>query len=163
MSHTTEVPIEDEDVIRDLYLPLRRFAGVVGSPTLDPDDLLQEALVRVLRTVKLHELDNPGAYLRQTIVNLAASAWRRRARERRALRRLAATDGDVAPAAYPSDVADLLQLEPRARAVLYLHDIEGHDFIEVARLVDMRQGAARMLASRSRRRLRTLLESEASR
>lgn len=163
MSHPTEVPIEDEAVIRDLYLPLRRFAGVVGSPALDPDDLVQEALVRVLRRGALHELDNPGAYLRQTVVNLASSTWRRRARERRALRRVAAAGGDVAPVSYPSDVADLLQLEPPARAVLFLHDIEGLDFATVARMVDMREGAARMLASRSRRRLRTLLESEASR
>jgi DNA-directed RNA polymerase specialized sigma24 family protein len=77
--------------------------------------------------------------------------------------RLTAEISHTNPTIYPSDIADLLGVEPRGRAVLYLHDVEGLDFTEVARMTDMTEGAARMLASRSRRRLRKLLESEAAR
>jgi len=163
VNQTSQMTAEDEDLIRALYPSLRRFAGVVGSLALEPDDLVQEALVRAFRTVRLLDLEDPAAYLRRTVVNLASSGWRRRARERRAVRRLTTEISQTNPAIYPSDIADLLQVEPRGRAVLYLHDIEGLDFTEVARMTDMTEGAARMLASRSRRKLRKLLESEATR
>jgi RNA polymerase sigma factor (sigma-70 family) len=161
VNQTSQMTAEDEDLIRVLYPSLRRLAGVVGSPAMEPDDLVQEALVRAFRTVRLLDLEDPAAYLRRTVVNLASSGWRRRARERRAVRRLTAEISHTNPAIYPSDIADLLQVGPQARAVLYLHDIEGLGFTEVARMTDMTEGAARMLASRSRRRLRRLLESEA--
>ena len=36
-------------IFADLYPSLRRFAAVVGSVDIDPDDLVQDALVRALR------------------------------------------------------------------------------------------------------------------
>jgi RNA polymerase sigma-70 factor (ECF subfamily) len=74
--------------------------------------------------------------------------------------RLRAENPGSARAEYPSDVAELLALGPIERAVLYLHDIEGLSFDEVADLVGIRPGAARVTASRARRKLRTLLEEE---
>jgi len=153
----------EERLIADLYGPLRRFAGVVGSFEMDPDDLVQEAIVRVLRTKRLADLENPSAYLRRVVVNLASSAWRSRGRERQALARLSRTDQAVTEPVYPSDVGDLLHLKPQARAVLFLHDVEGFDFSEVAAMLSTSEGAVRMLASRSRRRLRRLLAEEATR
>jgi hypothetical protein len=38
---------------------------------VDPDDLVQEAFLRILRKGPLRRLDNPGADLRRTIVNIA--------------------------------------------------------------------------------------------
>jgi RNA polymerase sigma-70 factor (ECF subfamily) len=64
---------------------------------------------------------------------------------------------------YPSDLADLLRLAPADRAILYLHDVEGFDFEEVARLVGMTAGRVRMRASRARSRLRALLIEETER
>jgi len=80
--------MEEARLFERLYGPLRRFAAVVGPIEVDPDDLLQEAVARVLQHRRLTDLDEPGAYLRRTIVNLAANDRRRFARMRRALTRM---------------------------------------------------------------------------
>ncbi|MGH9893820.1 MAG: RNA polymerase sigma factor [bacterium] len=151
------------EAIADLYRALRRFAGVVGPIEVDPDDLVQEAWVRTLRVTSLSELDNPGAYLRRVIVNLASSHRRRFARRRTALSRWRATESHSVQPVYPSDIADLLRLRPKERAVLYLHDIEGYPFQEVAAMLGMSDTALRMMASRARRKLHDLLTEEAQR
>jgi RNA polymerase sigma-70 factor (ECF subfamily) len=151
---------EQAAVIADLYRPLRRFAGIVGPIELDPDDLVQEAWVRTLRVTSLSELDDPGAYLRRVIVNLASSHRRRFARRRSALSRWWASESHSVQPIYPSDVAELLRLRPKERAVLYLHDVEGYSFQEVAEMLDMSETALRMMASRARRRLHDQLREE---
>ena len=55
---------------------LRRF---------EPDDLVQEALVSTLRKGSISDLDDPLAYLRKTIVNLASNQRRSLGRRRKAL------------------------------------------------------------------------------
>lgn len=141
------------------YPGLRRFAAVTGPAEVDPDDLVQEALTRTMRTRHLGELDDPGAYVRRTIVNLAANERRRLGRRRRALRRVEAATA-TEPTAYPSDIDDLLQLEPTTRAVLYLAEVEGRPFAEIGELLGLSETAARSQASRGRRRLRHLLDQE---
>ena len=108
----------DEALIRDLYPSLHRFAAVVCPPEVEPDDLLQEALYQVLRRGGLGDIPYPTAYLRRTISNLLAKHWRSAGRRRRAWSRSGVT-GPTQPE-YPSDLADLLRLQPRARAVLYM-------------------------------------------
>lgn len=67
-------------VVDELYPSLRRFAAVTAPFDLDPDDLLQEALVKVLGRRALSDLDHPAAYLQRTMINLAASRSLRRPR-----------------------------------------------------------------------------------
>src|SRR2546421_7043445 len=100
---------DDEAVFERIYPSLRRFAAVTGSADVDPDDLVQEAVARTLRRHTLAELDDPGAYLRRAIVNLAANRRRGLARWRLALARLD-RDDDSRPAEYASDLTDLLRL-----------------------------------------------------
>jgi RNA polymerase sigma factor (sigma-70 family) len=151
----------EDDLFRALYPGLRRFAAAVGPIEVDPDDLVQDALVRVLRRGTLSELDDPQAYLRRTIVNLAADRRRGFGRWRRALGRLDRhTRGEVS--AYPSDLADLLSLPPEVRAVLWLVDVEGRPFEEVATVIGCSVTAARSRASRGRRQLRMTLAAEAT-
>lgn len=47
-----------------------------GSFDVEPDDLVQEALARVLRKGPISDLDNPLAFLRKTILNLASNQRR---------------------------------------------------------------------------------------
>lgn len=150
---------DDSTVFRALYPRLRRLAAVAGPAEADPDDLVQEALVRTLRTARLKDLDDPAAYLRRAIVNLAANERRRLGRQRRALARVAPAS-EEGPVAYPSDVVDLLRLAPVARAVLYLSEVERMPFAEVGEAVGLSEEAARAQASRARRRLRRLLDEE---
>jgi RNA polymerase sigma-70 factor (ECF subfamily) len=143
---------EDGRLFAELYHPLRRFAAVVGPIEVDPDDLVQEAVTRVLERHRLAELDHPGAYLRKTILNLASNHRRRLRRLRTAVVRIGAgteSTGD----AYPSDLADLLRLPPKERAVLYLSEVEGYRFAEVGRMLGCSEVAARKRALRARRRL----------
>ena len=55
---------EERELITSLYTALRRIAAVAGSVDIEPDDLVQEALMRALRKGPLTDLDNPLAYLR---------------------------------------------------------------------------------------------------
>ena len=146
----------DEAIFRSLYAGLRRFAAVTASGGIEPDDLLQDALAATLRHHRLGELDNPGAYLRRTMVNLASNQRRRAFNRRKAIAALGASLDDRSPS-YPSDLADLEWLSPRQRAVLFLSEIEGYRFSEIADMLSCTEGNARMIASRARRQLRDAL------
>jgi RNA polymerase sigma factor (sigma-70 family) len=148
----------DDEVFRALYPGLRRFAAAVGPIEVDPDDLVQDAVVRVLRRGALADLDDPQAYLRRTIVNLASDRRRGFGRLRRALGRV--DRGDVTASEYPSDLADLLSLPAPVRAVLWLVDVEGRSFEDAAAIIGCSVTAARSRASRGRRQLRLTIAAE---
>ena len=150
----------EQDLIRSLYPLLRRFAAVVGSADIEPDDLVQDALMRALRHGPLTDLDNPSAYLRTCICNLAKDTRRSLGRRRRAYSTVAGTMSEGFEQTYPSDCAELLRLPPRARAVLYLQEVEGHRPAEIGTMLGMTETAVRSLASRSRRRMRRFLSEE---
>lgn len=144
---------EEWEIVGERYPSLRRFAAVAAPFDLEPDDLLQEALVAVMRKHRLTELDHPIAYIRKTILNTAAAHSRRMGRRRVALRRYAASASLTASPAYPSDLAELYRLSPRERAALYLHEVEGYRFSEIASMVGCSEAAAKKAGSRARRRL----------
>ena len=150
---------EDAELFTELYPGLRRFAAATGPREVDPDDLVQEAVARTLRTHQLSELDDAGAYLRRTIVNLASNHRRGFARWRAAINRVGRTD-EGRSEEYDSDLADLLRVPPDGRAVLYLVEVEGRPYAETAQLLGITEEAARTRAARARRRLRLDLEGE---
>jgi DNA-directed RNA polymerase specialized sigma24 family protein len=155
-----QVP-DDARIFSELYPSLRRFAAVVGPIEVDPDDLLQEAIARRLRRGLLCDLDDPGAYLRRAMVNLAANQRRHFAVRRRALARLAASGPDRGLGDdYPSDIADLLRLPAAQRAVLYLSEVEGLRYAEIGDLLGCTEAAARKRAMKGRRRLHAALVGE---
>lgn len=157
---TQRIDPDEWRIVDELYPSLRRFAAVTAPADLEPDDLLQEALVRVLRRGPLSRLEHPGAYLRQTMVNLAASHNRRMGRGRRVLARIWGSQDQAPGPEYPSDLAELCRLPPRERAALYLAEVEGYSFKEIGRLIGCTETAARKGASRGRRRLRVALAGE---
>jgi RNA polymerase sigma factor (sigma-70 family) len=154
--------VTDDELFGRLYPALRRFARVVGPPETDPDDLVQEAVGRALRRGPLTALDDAGSYLRRSIVNVSSNERRRLGRWRRARQRVEIREGAAGePASYPSDLADLLRLPPATRAALWLVDVEGRSFDEVAELLGATPEAVRARASRARRALRhTITEEE---
>jgi RNA polymerase sigma-70 factor (ECF subfamily) len=148
----------DEQIVRRCYDSLRRFAAVVGPPVAEPDDLVQEALVRTLRVTPLHQLDNPEAYLRRAVVNIARNARRSTRRRDAALLRLRVVDSSSDN--HPSDLADLERLLPKDRALLYLRVVEGRSYAEMASELAMREDAVRARVSRATRHLRLLIVEE---
>ena len=150
--------VDERTLIRQLYLPLQRYAAVVAPADVDPDDLVQEAFLRAVRKGSVCELNHPNAYLRKTICNLASNSRRRFIRQRRALARLG--NPGAVPAEYPSDLGDLMNLHPVARAVLYMREIEGRTHGEIAALLGRTEVGVRSIAARARRQLRDELTEE---
>lgn len=143
----------DAEIIFDLYDGLVRFAAVVARVADDPDDLVHDALVRTIERSPLAELDNPQAYVRRAILNLASNRRRSLARRLRAVTRLASSE--LVEDHYPSDALALLDLAPQTRAVIWLADVEGCSFADIAAALDISQASARQRASRGRKQLRT--------
>lgn len=158
----TSAQRRDGLLFEELYPGLRRFAAVVGPVELDPDDLLQEALVRVLARSNLCDLDYPAAYLRRAILNSASNHRRHLGVVRKSWSRLIASDPVTAEDAYPSDVSDLQHLKPQERAVLYLSAVEGYRYAEIAEMLHCTEAAARKRAMRGRRRLLAAVAGEVS-
>ena len=145
------------EALHDLYEPLRRFAAVVASWETEPDDLVQEAYARVLRT-DTGSIRDLGPYLRRVIANLAVDE-RRRARRAEVARQRVAGDGQSSDS-YPSELADLLRLEPQVRGLLYLVEVEGEPVRAAAAAVGMPAASARMALTRARRKMRASIEAE---
>ena len=148
-----------EALFEMLYPELRKFASVVASPDIDPDDLVQEALAKVLRSGSLDEIDNPGAYFRQAILNLEISHRRRWARWRQRAHRAPMMPLRV-EATYPSDLALLQCLAPFDRALLYLTVVEDLPYAVVADMIGGNEKTLRSRASKAKSRLRGVLAKE---
>ncbi len=151
---------DEDELFRSIYPALHRLAAVVCAPERDAEDLVQEALVRTLRRGPLTELDSPLAYLRRTVVNLAANERRSLGRLRRAMPRLAAVADEGEAPAYPSDVSILLQLPPLDRAAVWLSAIDGQSAEHIGDILGCSAEAARTRVSRAHKRLRMLLDEE---
>ena len=146
----------ERELITSLYPALRKIAAVAGSVDVEPDDLVQEALVRTLRKGALADLDNPLAFLRKTIVNLASNQRRSLGRRRKAFGRLGFEEAWMP--SYPAHIEAILDLPPRQRAILYLVEVEDVPYAEAAEQLGMTTEAARTMANRARKRARTALE-----
>ena len=146
--------------LRELYAPLRRFAAIVGRYDVDPDDIVQDAFTKVL-LVEPGRIQDTGPYVRRIIVNLVHNERRRARRGALATRRLG--DGFSTEDHYPSELADLLRLEPRVRGLLDLVDVEGEPIADAAEIVGMSAPSARMALTRARRRLKSELHEELDR
>jgi DNA-directed RNA polymerase specialized sigma24 family protein len=158
--HPVEIDTADRRLVEERYDELRRFAAVTAYQDIEPDDLLQEALVRVLSQGPLSEREHPLAYLRRAIVNLAIDHARRREVRRTAMGKWVGREAAIDT--YPSDLGILWELTPRARAIVYLSEIEGYRYGEIAEMLDCNETAARVGAMRARRQLRRVLGEEAA-
>jgi DNA-directed RNA polymerase specialized sigma24 family protein len=155
---------DDGTTFATVYPGLRRFASVVGWPEHDPDDLVQEAVARALRHGPLGALDNPGAYLRTSVVRLVANRSRGRRRRGVVHRSLEAGLAAGGTDSYPSDLDELRRLDAADRGLIYLAVIERRPYAEIAALLGIAEPAARKRASRALARLRHELDaSEAER
>lgn len=144
------------------YEAVRRFANVVADSDVDPDDLVHEALVGMLSRGSSGEIDDVAAYLRRSVLNVAANHRRSRGRHRQAIERLRSSEdrAETRTSEFPSDLADLMRLGPLDRAVLFLFVVEGRPHRQTAELLDMSETAVRARVSRALKRLRVELNLE---
>jgi DNA-directed RNA polymerase specialized sigma24 family protein len=131
------VATTDGEIFAGIYAGLLRFAAAVRPIGMDPEDLVQEALARALAVRPLAELDEPATYLRTAMIRIASNLRRGR---RRANARMSRVDlSDETHERYPSDLADLLRLAPRARAILYLTIVDGEQYRQLAIELDTKE------------------------
>jgi RNA polymerase sigma-70 factor (ECF subfamily) len=121
------------------------------------EDLAQEAFVRLHRHwPKVSRYDSPEAWVRRVALNCAFS-WRRREGRRKERETRAAEERSSASAATGSDLTELLSairtLPARDRALIGLYHLEDRPVAEVADLLGMQVGAAKVALHRARRRL----------
>ena len=152
----TEPDREIVAILNESYGQLRRFAAVAGPLELPPDDLVHDAIEAVLRRGGFEGLADPVAYMKRTILNLASNERRRLGRGRAALTRLHSGSRDGEIDSYPSDLAYLNALSPDARAVLFMHYVEGDSFERIASTLGKRASSVRQIATRGRRQLREM-------
>lgn len=141
---------------------LRRVARMlVGDPEM-ADDLVGEAIARTLPRSRAGEVRDVGAYLRQTMVNLAARRWRRRLLARRrdhaALDWLAASvDDSEVVAERDHTLRAVMDLPVRRRAVVVLRFYEDLSLREIATTLDISEGTVKSQLSRGLEQLRAVL------
>ncbi len=152
----------DEFVVGRSPALLRTAVLLLGDRT-EAEDLLQTALLRVARHWS-RALDNPDAYTRRVLVNLAHDHARRRRRHPESpapeIERLCAG----APVAESSieDRGELLQalraLPERQRATVVLRFWEDLSVTETASLLGCSEGTVKSTTSKALARLRHVLD-----
>jgi RNA polymerase sigma-70 factor (sigma-E family) len=139
-----------EALYRAEYPGMVRLAFVLTGSGDAAEDVVQDAFA--LLHAKLGRVDNPGGYLRVTVVNLCRNQQRRRRQDRRLSSRLARLPLSSLDASEMADV--LLHLPYRQRAVLVLRYWGDWSEAEIATALGCRPGTVKALASRGLDRLR---------
>ncbi|QCW50334.1 SigE family RNA polymerase sigma factor [Nocardioides dongxiaopingii] len=136
---------------------LLRTATLLTGDSHDAEDLVQTALLRVARHWS-RALDNPEAYTRRVLVNLAHDRSRRR---KRRPEHLGPPPDRVAPDDYAEDRDDLLrllrQLPDRQRATVVLRYWEDLSVAETAQLLGCTEGTVKSATSKALTHLREAL------
>jgi RNA polymerase sigma-70 factor (ECF subfamily) len=150
---------------------VRRVFGLcwrLASDDAGAEELVQETFVRAWSHLGSYRGEAPFAsWLYRLAVNLALNE--RRSRRRAPFLSLAPEElgnlpGPAGRAGASPDVGVDLEralraLPPRARAVIVLHDIEGHRHEDIAALMGMEPGTSKSQLHRARRLLREALST----
>jgi RNA polymerase sigma-70 factor (sigma-E family) len=152
-----------EALVTERGAPLLRVAVMLAGSREAGEDLLQEALVRMLAHWRAVSGD-PEHYLRRIIYHLAADGWRRHKRWQIRLGMLRSAERLMPPDELAAvDLRDALlrllaQLPPRQRTVLVLRFFEQLDQAEVAELLGCSTGTVKSATSRGLARMRELAQ-----
>ncbi len=143
---------------------LLRTAYLIVWDQAEAEDLVQECLLKVARRwPRVRRMEQPRAYARRILVNLAVDGARGRARRRGELESGAAAASPIAVDPLPAfdTRAELLQalgqLPARQRAVLVLRYFNDLTEAQVAEVLGCPPGTVKSSASRGLARLREAL------
>lgn len=140
---------------------LVRFAYLLTRNLDSAEDLVQDAFIKMYRVRNPLEEAGYPAYARRVIVNLARSAFRRRAVERRAMGGLTPSESFERDHASELDVRHaLMSLSIPDRACLALRYYEGQSDAEIAATLGISQAAAKKRVTRAQARMRSHLKEE---
>jgi len=140
------------DLVHRHASALARFLGVQGAPDEELDDLVQDAFVKAFRALGGYR---GGASFRTWLLTIGSNLLKDRRRQWRR-RQVVELSPDVAdPSADPAADADAARAMERLseglghltrlqRDVFLLRAQQGTDYGEIARALDMSEGAARV-------------------
>ena len=138
------------EIYQDHFLWAARLAYLLTGDSALAEDLTQEAFLGYYRHAD--RVDNPRAYMRATLVNLAAR-FRRRERRRVEVHRIVAQRESVSESS--NELFDVVtRLPVKQRVVIVLRYYEGLSEAEIATALDCAQGTVKSLASRAIDQLR---------
>jgi RNA polymerase sigma-70 factor (sigma-E family) len=144
---------------------LLRTAYLIAWDEAEAEDLVQECLFKVARRwPRVRSMDQPHAYARRILINLATDGARSRARRRVELEPPSASSAErsVDPLAALDTHAELVdalgQLPPRQRAVLVLRYFNDLTEAQAAEVLGCSPGTVKSNASRGLARLREVFE-----
>jgi RNA polymerase sigma factor (sigma-70 family) len=138
-----------------------RFAASLVGPDR-ASDLVSEVMVATLQQRTLAELENPKAYLMQSVLNRARSMGRTLSRERRAMNRLPVegqTSTEPVDLLLNADIVDAVAgLPVQQRAAVYLVYWADLDASEAAELMGIRPATLRRYLFLARNKLRKWID-----
>ncbi|HEX6148569.1 RNA polymerase sigma factor [Nocardioides sp.] len=145
----SELPVIEE-TYRDLRLPLLRLAFLLTGSRETAEDVVQSAFASA--TPRWPEIDDPRAYLRRSVVNLAKDGQRREFRHRRLLP--PAPEPVTAIPELDETWALVRRLPLTQRRVVVLHYYEDLPLVEIGLLLDRPASTVRSDLRRALARLR---------
>ncbi|GIF74990.1 SigE family RNA polymerase sigma factor [Asanoa siamensis] len=155
---------EDDSGFREFvdlrYGELLRIAYLLTGSAHDAEDLVQSALLKVMR--RWRKIEEPLAYLRRAMANQHISVWHRvRSRELVGVAPPEPATDDTAESVVRRQalVAALRELPPRTRVVVVLRYLEDRPEAEVAATLGWPVGTVKSHAARGLARLRSTLDS----
>ncbi len=156
VSATSDGGVTPEQVFAEQWVPICRLASLMVSDRQLGEDLAQEAFARWY--VRRHSVNEPAAFLRTVVINLARGSLRRRVVTRR-WAHLFEVDEQTSATSTPDVVIDLIKaLPPRQRAVIVLRFYERRSEADIAEILGCRAGTVKSLLSRALATLRTTIE-----
>lgn len=145
----SETPVL-EDTYRELRLPLLKLAFLLTGSRETAEDIVQSAFVSA--QPRWPHIDDPPAYLRRSVVNLARDGQRQEMRRRRLLRR--EPEQVTAIPEIDETWALVRQLPVTQRAVVVLHYYQDLPLVEISQLLDRPASTVRSDLRRALTRLR---------
>ena len=174
----SSAPASFDEFVATQMRDLMNTAYLISGDESEAEDLVQECLVRVAkRWRRVRAMDQPAAYARRILVNLAIDDRRGQTRRRQELAHVAQTEQETeldeldlidhrAEAAFEAitvrgPLLDALRrLSPQQRAVIvlrYFHDLSE---AETARLLGCGVGTVKSSTARALERLRDIVEPQ---
>ncbi len=147
------------------YRKVVALAYALSGSRIGAEDLAQEAFIAAhQRWDHVGEYENPGAWVRRVVANMAISAFRRKKAERKAIERLANQTRFTLPELEPEDQhfwALVRELPGRQTQAITLFYLEDRSVLEIAEILGCSEATAKVHLFRGRQALAARLGLEA--
>jgi RNA polymerase sigma factor (sigma-70 family) len=146
-----------EDVFAAEQQPLVKLAWALTGSRAVAEELAQEAFLRLHQSwQRVSRYDDPGAWVRRVLLNLAASRRRRLAAEAKALVRLRCERQVPSVSSQTSELCAAIRSLPRRQAyALALYYLDDLPVADIAKILGCAEGTVRAHLHAGRQTLKT--------